>query len=131
MSEIRSALLMSTLTIMVAFIPLAFITGMMGPYMAPMAFNVPVSVMVSTIVAFCNPWLAMKLLKPDNEQPSELAPKVGAYQRILSPLLVSKGRAKLVLWLTLALFIISAMLPVMRLVPLKLLPFDNKMSCKY
>ena len=127
MSEIRSALLMSTLTIMVAFIPLAFITGMMGPYMAPMAFNVPVSVMVSTIVAFfVTPWLAMKLLKPDNEQPSELAPKVGAYQRILSPLLVSKGRAKLVLWLTLALFIISAMLPVMRLVPLKLLPFDNK-----
>lgn len=127
MSEIRNALLMSTLTIMVAFIPLAFITGMMGPYMAPMAFNVPVSVMVSTIVAFfVTPWLAMKLLKPDNEQPSELAPKVGAYQRILSPLLVSKGRAKLVLWLTLALFIISAMLPVMRLVPLKLLPFDNK-----
>ncbi|WP_350563787.1 efflux RND transporter permease subunit, partial [Psychrobacter sp. CAL346-MNA-CIBAN-0220] len=32
MSEIRNALLMSTLTIMVAFIPLAFITGMMGPY---------------------------------------------------------------------------------------------------
>ena len=30
-----------------------FITGMMGPYMAPMAFNVPISVMVSTIVAFC------------------------------------------------------------------------------
>ena len=101
MSEIRNALLMSTLTIMVAFIPLAFITGMMGPYMAPMAFNVPVSVMVSTIVAFfVTPWLAMKLLKPDNEQPSELAPKVGAYQRILSPLLVSKGRAKLVLLLT-------------------------------
>lgn len=52
MSEIRTALIMSTLTIMVAFIPLAFITGMMGPYMAPMAFNVPVSVMVSTLVAF-------------------------------------------------------------------------------
>ncbi|HCV01361.1 MAG TPA: AcrB/AcrD/AcrF family protein, partial [Pseudoalteromonas sp.] len=62
MSEIRVALFMSTLTIMVAFIPLAFITGMMGPYMAPMAFNVPVSVMVSTIVAFfVTPWLAMKL----------------------------------------------------------------------
>lgn len=55
MSEIRNALLMSTLTIMVAFIPLAFITGMMGPYMAPMAFNVPISVMVSTLVAFLSP----------------------------------------------------------------------------
>ena len=52
MSEIKVALLMSTLTIAVAFVPMAFITGMMGPYMAPMAFNVPVSVVVSTVVAF-------------------------------------------------------------------------------
>ena len=44
MAEIRVPLLMSTVTIVLAFIPLAFITGMMGPYMAPMAFNVPVSV---------------------------------------------------------------------------------------
>jgi len=127
MSEIRNALLMSTLTIMVAFIPLAFITGMMGPYMAPMAFNVPISVMVSTLVAFfVTPWLAMKLLKPNTLEQPELEPKAGLYQRLLSPLLASKVRAKWVLWITLGLFIISAMLPVMRLVPLKLLPFDNK-----
>jgi multidrug efflux pump subunit AcrB len=127
MSEIRSALLMSTLTIMVAFIPLAFITGMMGPYMAPMAFNVPISVMVSTLVAFfVTPWLAMKLLKPNTLEQPELEPKAGLYQRLLSPLLASKARAKWILWITLGLFIISAMLPVMRLVPLKLLPFDNK-----
>jgi len=128
MSEIRGALLMSTLTIMVAFIPLAYITGMMGPYMAPMAFNVPVSVMVSTIVAFfVTPWLAMKLLKEPVVESSTLADnKAGVYARLLTPLLASKGRAKLILWITLGLFIISAMLPVMRLVPLKLLPFDNK-----
>lgn len=42
MREIRTPLLTSTLTIIVAFAPLAFITGMMGPYMAPMALNVPV-----------------------------------------------------------------------------------------
>ena len=127
MSEIRGALLMSTLTIMVAFIPLAFITGMMGPYMAPMAFNVPISVMVSTIVAFfVTPWLAMKLLKPNADTHTEIEPQISIYQTLLSPLLVSKQRAKWVLWGTLILFIISAMLPVMRLVPLKLLPFDNK-----
>ncbi|ALS34358.1 hypothetical protein PTRA_a3374 [Pseudoalteromonas translucida KMM 520] len=127
MSEIRTALLMSTLTIMVAFIPLAFITGMMGPYMAPMAFNVPVSVMVSTLVAFfVTPWLAMKLLKPNSAEPNQANNKTSLYERLLTPLLASKPRAKWVLWITLALFIISAMLPVMRLVPLKLLPFDNK-----
>ena len=128
MSEIRGALLMSTLTIMVAFIPLAYITGMMGPYMAPMAFNVPLSVAVSTIVAFfVTPWLAMKLLKKtEAESPVAVIQKAGIYERMLSPLLASKSRAKFVLWITLALFIISALLPVMRVVPLKLLPFDNK-----
>ncbi len=128
MSEIRVALFMSTLTIMVAFIPLAFITGMMGPYMAPMAFNVPISVMVSTVVAFfVTPWLAMKLLKaPAGEAVQLDAKQHSLYERMLSPLLVSKGRAKVVLWTTLVLFVASAMLPVMRAVPLKLLPFDNK-----
>ncbi|TMO06593.1 efflux RND transporter permease subunit [Pseudoalteromonas sp. S558] len=126
MSEIRTALIMSTLTIMVAFIPLAFITGMMGPYMAPMAFNVPVSVMVSTLVAFfVTPWLAMKLLKPSYNAP-QATNKIGMYERILTPLLLSKARAKWILWITLSLFVFSAMLPVLRLVPLKLLPFDNK-----
>ncbi len=127
MSEIRSALLMSTLTIMVAFIPLAFITGMMGPYMAPMAFNVPVSVAVSTLVAFfVTPWLAMKLLKHRPGEPEVNLDKPGLYERILSPLLANKSRAKWVLWMTLFLFLASALLPVLRLVPLKLLPFDNK-----
>jgi multidrug efflux pump subunit AcrB len=64
MREIRVPLVMSTLTIVVAFLPLAFITGMMGPYMAPMAFNVPVSVVSSTAVAFLvTPWLASRLLR--------------------------------------------------------------------
>jgi multidrug efflux pump subunit AcrB len=64
MREIRVPLVMSTLTIVVAFLPLAFITGMMGPYMAPMAFNVPVSVLSSTAVAFLvTPWLASRLLR--------------------------------------------------------------------
>jgi multidrug efflux pump subunit AcrB len=62
--EIRVPLVMSTLTIVLAFLPLAFITGMMGPYMAPMAFNVPVSVISSTLVAFLvTPWMASRLLR--------------------------------------------------------------------
>src|SRR6056297_2547083 len=61
--EVRPALILSTLAIIVSFLPLAFITGMMGPYMAPMALNVPLTVTVSTIVAFMlTPWLAMKAL---------------------------------------------------------------------
>lgn len=124
MSEIRPALIMSTITIMLAFIPLAFITGMMGPYMAPMAFNVPVSVMISTLVAFLiTPWLAARLLKPVELKVVE-GPHI--YHRLLAPFIASKNRVKLGLWLVFVLFIGASALPIMRSVPLKLLPFDNK-----
>ncbi len=127
-SEIRVPLLMSTLTIVMAFIPLAFITGMMGPYMAPMAFNVPASVMLSTFVAFLvTPWLALKLLKREGEgEEEDVSQGDGIYGRVLRPLLESRSRAKMILWGVLVLFMLSAALPVFRAVPLKLLPFDNK-----
>jgi len=131
-NEIRVPLLMSTLAIVLAFIPLAFITGMMGPYMAPMAFNVPLSVISSTVVAFfVTPWLASKFIKPKSatELTNDNKENQGFgqfYRRMLTPLLDSRKKSKLVLWIILALFIGAAMLPVMRLVPLKLLPFDNK-----
>ncbi|WP_440054800.1 efflux RND transporter permease subunit [Pseudoalteromonas sp. T1lg65] len=126
MVEIKSALLMSTVTIIMAFIPLAFITGMMGPYMAPMAFNVPVSVVASTLVAFfVTPWLAKKLLKGQvEEQP--VTPQQGLYGHIMLPLLTNPRKAKWVLWGVLGLFVASISLPLFRVVPLKLLPFDNK-----
>ena len=131
MAEIRVPLLMSTITIVLAFVPLAFITGMMGPYMAPMAFNVPVAVITSTVVAFLvTPWLASRLLRghvPDpiaNDSAEER--KHGIYHRLIGPLLDDRRKAKTVLWVVILLFVLVAMLPVFRLVPLKLLPFDNK-----
>ena len=140
-NEIRVPMLMSTVTIVLAFIPLAFITGMMGPYMAPMAFNVPLSVISSTLVAFLvTPWLASKLIKPKSSPASdELIPvdghgKVSSneqgfqkfYRNVLTPLLDSKAKGKALLGLVFILFMLAALLPVMRWVPLKLLPFDNK-----
>ncbi len=137
-AEIRVPLLMSTVTIILAFLPLAYITGMMGPYMAPMAFNVPVSVMTSTVVAFIvTPWLASKVLviKHDAVDPidddsgsgsANPTGLVGLYQSFLAFILDSRSRSKLVLWLVLVLFILAALLPVLRLVPVKLLPGDNR-----
>ena len=143
MAEIKIPLIMSTITIILAFIPLAYITGMMGPYMAPMAFNVPVSVAVSTLVAFLvTPWLARKILKTDgfiasvpeagspstelDDAPDEKTPLYGFYKSLLTPLFESRQKSKILLWSVLVLFIAAAMLPMMRWVPLKLLPFDNK-----
>lgn len=130
MVEIRSALLMSTLAIIIVFTPMFFITGMMGPYMAPMAFNVPVSVIFSTITAFLiTPWLAYKIMgkaKQTGAYDPSTSILYKGYRKILEPLLDSKKRAKIFLWSVAGLFIIAAALPAMRLVPLKLLPHDNK-----
>jgi len=126
MAEIRSALLMSTLTIMLAFIPLAFITGMMGPYMAPMAFNVPVAVIISTLVAFMvTPWLSSKALKPTEEVDTSEG-LLSFYSGLISPFIASRKKAWILIGVFIALFAVTASLPVFRMVPLKLLPFDNK-----
>lgn len=131
MAEIRTPLLMSTITIILAFVPLGFITGMMGPYMAPMAFNVPVSVAASTLVAFLvTPWLASRLLKtddnPDHQDDGSDARLLAVYSRMLEPFLNNRRRAWMVITGVIVLFVVAASLPVFRLVPLKLLPYDNK-----
>ncbi len=126
-AEIRIPLIMSTLTIVLAFLPLAFISGMMGPYMAPMAFNVPVSVITSTLVAFLvTPWLASRLLTEPARADESGRAGADLYQKWMAPLLDHRGRGKLALWIVGLLFVLTALLPVLRLVPLKLLPFDNK-----
>ena len=133
-NEVRSPTILATFTVVVSFLPLFFITGMMGPYMAPMAFNVPVAMIVSLIVAFTiTPWASYKLLQGDYHSHSHEAPEelqqtavYKAYRAVLSPLLATSGRAKLFLLVVLVAFIGSVMLAVTRAVPLKLLPFDNK-----
>ncbi len=130
MGEIKGALIMSTIAIIVAFAPLRFITGMMGPYMAPMAFNVPVSVTVSTVVAFLiTPWLAHKFLKPSVEDTGYDITRTKLYRVyawLLKPLLDTRPRSWLFLGIVMVLFCASMILPALRLVPLKLLPYDNK-----
>ncbi|TWT46264.1 Efflux pump membrane transporter BepG [Phycisphaerae bacterium RAS1] len=63
-SEIRPPLITATLAVIVSFLPMFFITGMMGPYMRPMALNVPVAMLMSMVVAFTiTPWLSYHVLK--------------------------------------------------------------------
>ncbi len=130
MTEIREALIMSTVAVVIAFAPLFFITGMMGPYMAPMAFNVPLSVIASTVVAFLvTPWMARKLLRGSGAaEPYDITRTLTyrLYSALLRPLIATRGRAWLFLGVVGIAFLGSAAMPLFRLVPLKLLPYDNK-----
>jgi multidrug efflux pump subunit AcrB len=132
--EVQPALILSTLAIITSFLPLMFITGMMGPYMAPMALCVPLTVTVSTVVAFViTPWLAMvslrKLTKRREDEPAfdlTTRPLYRLSRAVLSPIFARRWLA----WATMgvvAMLLAGAMaLPAFRLVPLKMLPYDNK-----
>ncbi|KAA5541317.1 efflux RND transporter permease subunit [Roseiconus nitratireducens] len=130
--EVRPALLLSTLAIIASFIPLAFITGMMGPYMAPMALNVPLTVSISTVVAFIiTPWLALVSLRgatDENETAFDLTsrPLYRISRRVLSPILVGRIPSLVVLGGITVLLLVSMLMPVFRMVPVKMLPYDNK-----
>ncbi|MCP4109311.1 MAG: efflux RND transporter permease subunit [Desulfobacteraceae bacterium] len=132
-NEVLPPVIMSTLAIIVCFTPLFFITGMMGPYMAPMAANVPITVIFSTFCALTIvPWLSHLLLRNmagsrqqtiENRQPAGIE---RIYRFIVSPLLESRLKRYLLLITVIALLCFSGFLALFRLVPLKMLPFDNK-----
>jgi len=116
----------------VSFLPMFFITGMMGPYMRPMALNVPIAMMMSMVVAFTiTPWLSYHVLKSQygkEERPFVLEESLvyRVYMRIVGPMLDHRWLAWLVILVTVVLFVLSPMLAVTGRVPLKMLPFDNK-----
>ena len=132
--EVQPPLILSTLAIIASFLPLMFITGMMGPYMAPMALNVPLTVTVSTLVALMiTPWLALFALPKPKEAAADEEPwdvRRSAMYRVSNGLLGPILGSRLLSWGVLggvALLLASVMvLPALRLVPLKMLPYDNK-----
>jgi multidrug efflux pump subunit AcrB len=130
--EVRAPTILATFTVIISFIPMYFVTGMMGPYMRPMPLNVPLAMLMSLAIAFTvTPWATYHLLK--KEYGKEAKPLVleetwvyRAYTRIMTPLLESRRRSRIFLLAVVGLFVVSVLLPVLGLVPLKMLPFDNK-----
>jgi len=135
-NEVRPPIVLATLAVIVSFLPLYFITGMMGPYMRPMALNVPVAMLMSMLVAFTiTPWLAWRALRGiaeggghDDEGGEQVETTVlyRFYARLIGPFLDHPTRARLLFAGVAALFVGAVLLVAVRAVPLKMLPFDNK-----
>ncbi|MFH1116268.1 MAG: efflux RND transporter permease subunit [Pseudomonadota bacterium] len=130
--EIRPPTILATLAVIVSFIPLFFITGMMGPYMSPMAFNVPIAMLMSLVIAFTvTPWATYHALRAEYDKAHEpydfkASAVYGAYRRIITPFLENRGRSAYFLGAVFAALIVSMLLVFFKLVPVKMLPFDNK-----
>ena len=130
--EVRPPVILATLAVILSFLPMLFITGMMGPYMRPMAINLPLTMVMSLLVAFTvTPWMCYHILKGDHagaqeEPPVEQTRTYRLYRRLLLPFLQSRPKAWLLIGVVVLLFLGSLALPALNLVPMKMLPFDNK-----
>jgi multidrug efflux pump subunit AcrB len=132
-NEVRPPIIVATLVVIVSFLPMLFITGMMGPYMRPMALNVPVAMLMSMVVAFTvTPWLSYQILKgvygKGGHEPLKVHQTLTyrVYRAILTPFLDNRLAAWGLIFFTGLLLLGAMALPALGLVPLKMLPFDNK-----
>jgi multidrug efflux pump subunit AcrB len=127
--EVRPPVILATLAVIVSFLPLFFVSGMMGPYMRPMPFNVPVAMLLSLVVAFTiTPWAAYHLLRRDagRGHAEHEGALIRAYRRVAGWFMASRARGGALLGGVALAFVGSIALALLGHVPLKMLPFDNK-----
>jgi multidrug efflux pump subunit AcrB len=132
--EVGGPTVVATLTVIAALLPMAFITGLTGPYMSPIPVNATMGMLISLTIAFVvTPWLALRLsgkTASRSHGPSRLDARLGIlFPRLLGPFL-DTGRAARNRWILLGGILLaialSVALPLAQRVVLKMLPFDNK-----
>lgn len=132
--EVGGPTILATFTVIAALMPMAFVSGLMGPYMRPIPINASVGMLLSLAIALTvTPWLALKLLARHAAPLSQ--GKTGGstlhrlFERVMSPFLRGKHAGKkrgLLFTGMLVLVLLSASLVVFKWVVLKMLPLDNK-----
>lgn len=130
--EVGSSTILATFTVIAALLPMAFVSGLMGPYMSPIPVNASTGMLLSLLIAFTlTPWLALRLLQgQQTEQTTKHKDRIGDFAAsILRRFITAKHALKkqwqlfLGIWLLIAAVMV---LPACGLVLLKMLPFDNK-----
>ena len=132
-NEVGNPTILATFTVIAAILPMAFVSGMMGPYMSPMPIGASIAMMLSLFVALTiTPYLGFHLLrvKEEHEHKKEQGLETGwiykFYKKIEQPLLDNSKRRWTMLGITVVLLMISVMAFFTKWVAVKMLPFDNK-----
>jgi len=151
--EVGSPTILATFTVIAALLPMAFVSGLMGPYMAPIPINASMGMLISLAVAFIvTPWLSRKLLKNPNrdnttsgtikDSAANAAAQDGTHNhveengmmlrlftKLIGPFVLGKQARRARIGLAGAIFVligVATALPLGKLVILKMLPLDNK-----
>ncbi len=140
--EVGGPTILATFTVIAALLPMAFVGGLMGPYMRPIPINASIGMLISLAVAFVvTPWLAYRLLRnqighgdahggPGHAQQSKLDQRLyRLFTRVMTPFISGERapRRRRNLFLGIGVLVLLAVgLVLVKAVILKMLPFDNK-----
>jgi len=130
--EVGGPTILATFTVIAALLPMAFVRGLTGPYMSPIPINASMGMIISLAIAFTvTPWLALKLLRrhPEHGEEAPGGRLEPLFRRLLGPFITAPSAARnrgRLLYGVLALIALSVSLAAVKLVILKMLPFDNK-----
>ena len=130
--EVGGPTILATFTVIAALLPMAFVTGLMGPYMSPIPINASTGMLISLAVALIlTPWLSHRLLQhsPIHKESGEESKLHRTFERLMRPFLDRETGRRARGWLyggTVAIIGVAMLLVVAQLVVLKMLPFDNK-----
>ena len=131
-AEVGNPTIVATLTVIAALLPMLFVSGLMGPYMAPIPANASAAMIFSFFVAMViAPWLMTKLAPKDQAAAgahhAHGVDRLGRlYRRVAAPVLKSRRSAWVFLLTVGAATLLSLVLFATGGVTVKLLPFDNK-----
>lgn len=132
-NEVGNPTILATFTVIAAFLPMAFVSGMMGPYMSPMPIGASIAMILSLFVALTvTPYLGYHLLQEKDEQKHkeeqglETSWIYKLYNKLERPLLESSKKRRVFMGITVLLLLGSVAMFFTKTVVVKMLPFDNK-----
>ncbi len=131
--EVGNPTILATFTVIAALLPMAFVTGLMGPYMRPIPVGASAAMIFSLLVAFIvTPWLSYRMLKNQRHRAEDREEKVEdgrlyrIYNRVVRPLVDSRKK-RYIFFIVIAVLLVAALsLFLFKVVTVKMLPFDNK-----
>jgi multidrug efflux pump subunit AcrB len=133
-NEVGNPTILATFTVVASLLPMAFVSGLMGPYMRPIPIGASAAMIFSLLVAFIvSPWLSYIVLKDTKKEGEEDHQDEGFggkmveyYKKILTPLIEDRKKRMKSIKIVVGLLVISMLLIPLKLVQFKMLPFDNK-----
>ena len=126
--EVGNPTILATLTVVAAILPMAFVGGLMGPYMRPIPVGASAAMLFSLGAAFIvTPWAAVRLLRPAGQHREGAEDAATRLYRRGMGVLVTNARARLLFLGGVAVLLLAAVALVpLKIVTVKMLPFDNK-----